>query len=49
MSIWTDAGENIRGGISAAWNGLPESGRALLQGVGIGFALGAILVALWLS
>jgi hypothetical protein len=49
MSIWTDARDNIRGGVSAAWKGLPETGRALLTGVAIGFALGAITVALWVS
>lgn len=49
MSAFRDALDNIKTGLVAMWVSLPLRMRDFLTGLAVGTALGAILVAAWLS
>lgn len=47
MSAWRDAAENVRFGLAAIWKSMTPEARAFCVGLAVGFATGAITVALW--
>ncbi len=46
MSAWTDARDNIKQSVIAAWTALSPESRAYMVGLAVGFSLGVLLVVI---